>query len=251
MREEILAGDLRPLYLAWLSGVPEALDGGFEVTSPSVPDGLNSLSSAQTALAEFLRVDGDVLDAAAKRSAAATDRGSKDRLRSWIESLPESEKNELLCAVLEHGASQAAATLRRRFTATTRTQREPSIAKAAELMSEADAIRERREAEQRERAARERARRDAERAAQRAEHLAAMRRRGETPWEEVEQLVASKSAKAYDEAIALLGDLREIASDQRALERFATRVRSLRERHSAKSSFVRRLAAAKLDSKTG
>ncbi|WP_226961328.1 MULTISPECIES: hypothetical protein [Streptomyces] len=75
VRTELAAGDLRPLYLAWLAGY-----GGWERDKdafnpaadddlePSVPPGLGMLTAAQRALADFLRLDDDLLTIAAQTS---------------------------------------------------------------------------------------------------------------------------------------------------------------------------------------
>jgi hypothetical protein len=64
LRDELLRGDLRPLYLGWLAGVcaGEIVD---EAIEPSPPPGLSRLTAAQQALVEFLEIDQDLLAAAA------------------------------------------------------------------------------------------------------------------------------------------------------------------------------------------
>lgn len=70
-RAELMAGDHRLLYLAWLLGIQWALeeDGwdewGDEV-EPPVPAGLDSLSGALHSVVELLRVDADLLAVAAE-----------------------------------------------------------------------------------------------------------------------------------------------------------------------------------------
>ena len=63
VRSELAAGDLRPLYLAWLSGygVWERDEDAFgeedeDELEPPVPVGLGSLTALQRALADFLRL---------------------------------------------------------------------------------------------------------------------------------------------------------------------------------------------------
>lgn len=58
LRSELLDGDLRSLYLAWLSAVGY-LDG--EETEPPVPPGLRQLSGSQQAFAEFIGIGQDLL----------------------------------------------------------------------------------------------------------------------------------------------------------------------------------------------
>ncbi len=70
LRDELLRGDLRPLYLGWLAGVSagEIDDAAVE---PSPPPGLSRLTAVQRSLVEFLEIDGDLLAAAAAKRQAA------------------------------------------------------------------------------------------------------------------------------------------------------------------------------------
>ena len=71
IRDELMRGDLRALYLGWLASWP---DRGFlsddadlneDLVEPPVPPGLGKLSAARQTLAEFLHVDKNLIDAAA------------------------------------------------------------------------------------------------------------------------------------------------------------------------------------------
>ena len=66
VRSDLLKGGVRILYLGWLLRVQtgEVAEG---VTEPEVPAGLARLSGAETALVEFLRIDHDLIAAAAER----------------------------------------------------------------------------------------------------------------------------------------------------------------------------------------
>ncbi|MEU4246934.1 hypothetical protein AB0F15_05930 [Amycolatopsis sp. NPDC026612] len=75
VRTELAAGDLRPLYLAWLAayGAWERDEDAFgreadADVEPPVPPGLDSLTAAQRALADFLRLDDELLVTAAQAS---------------------------------------------------------------------------------------------------------------------------------------------------------------------------------------
>jgi len=73
LRADVLAGDRRALYLAWLLCVQQ---GEVKIYSapPPVPPGLGQLTASLTALADFLRLDGRGIAQAAQRSASvATD----------------------------------------------------------------------------------------------------------------------------------------------------------------------------------
>ena len=105
VRDELATGDLRPLYLAWLSALAawELEDDGEEeyqtASEPPVPPGLGELTAPQRALADFLRVDADLLTIAAEASPAAPQspvRPTKKELTPLIAALPEKEKDALL-----------------------------------------------------------------------------------------------------------------------------------------------------------
>jgi hypothetical protein len=109
VRAELAAGDLRPLYLAWLSayGTWERDEDAFDeededLREPPVPGGLGSLTSPQRALADFLRVDADLLKVAAEASPALpSGRDDPDELTACIAGLPGGEKDRLLLLVTQ------------------------------------------------------------------------------------------------------------------------------------------------------
>lgn len=69
LRDELLRGDLRPLYLGWLASAGEFDDDTLE---PELPAGLSDPTPAQQALTEFMEIDPDLLAAAAAGSPRAT-----------------------------------------------------------------------------------------------------------------------------------------------------------------------------------
>ena len=67
LRTDISGGDLRSLYLGWLLCLQtEILDD--DTLEPPVPPGLGDLSEELQSLAEFLRIEDDLLQASAERS---------------------------------------------------------------------------------------------------------------------------------------------------------------------------------------
>ena len=86
-----------------------------------------------------------------------------------------------------------------------------------------------------------------ERAAARERELKALARREAEAWDQVDMLVAFKRPKAYDEAIRLLADLRELGVRDGREPEVAERIRALREEHARKPSFVDRLEKAGLE----
>jgi hypothetical protein len=150
IRNELAQGDLRSLYLGWLMAVQA---GELEASEkePPVPPNLQTLSGPQENLAEFFRLDPDLLAVAAQNSPRIqADAPSSEERAGWITSLPVQEKDEMLIRVMEGGASKVGMELQSRF----RSQRKPgqyaSEAKprtVAELLSAAKAYGEKRQLE--------------------------------------------------------------------------------------------------------
>jgi hypothetical protein len=123
VRSELAAGDLRPLYLAWLSGYGawERDEDAFgdedeEEVEPPVPAGLGSLTAPQRALVDFLRLDSGLLEVAAEVSPALPAVKSDVRaLAAHIARLPVSDKDRLLMLVAEDQAGRARMELLRGF----------------------------------------------------------------------------------------------------------------------------------------
>ncbi|EST38568.1 hypothetical protein N566_06795 [Streptomycetaceae bacterium MP113-05] len=105
LRDELASGDLRPLYLAWLSALAawELEDDEEEeyqtCPEPPVPSGLDELTGPQRTLADFLRIDDDLLTAAAQASPTAPRkpaRPTKKELAPLIADMSQKEKDSLL-----------------------------------------------------------------------------------------------------------------------------------------------------------
>lgn len=101
LRDELLGGDYRSLYLGWLLGVcQEDLDD--DDSEPHVPAGLAKPSRALKKLIEFLRIDRDLVAVAAKCSPTVEDTApSRTDVKAWIGRIPPTKKNEWLLRLLE------------------------------------------------------------------------------------------------------------------------------------------------------
>jgi len=98
LREEMISGDRRVLYLAWLLLVQagEVDDSDVE---PPVPPGLGKLTKAQKKFVEFMRLDEDLVAAAVEGSGKMP--AAEEGLGEWITKLPQAEKDRMLVAVCE------------------------------------------------------------------------------------------------------------------------------------------------------
>ena len=65
-------------------------------------------------------------------------------------------------------------------------------------------------------------------------------------WCRVDDLIAARGPRRYDEAVALVADLRDLAARFDADAGFGVRLDALRDRHARKAAFIGRLRAAGL-----
>ena len=95
LRADIAGGDLRTLYLGWLLRA-QAGDLDDADPEPPCPPGLGRLNAALDAFAAFLRIDRDLLEAAAAGSPDVEETLPAGEVERWLAGLPEAEKTALL-----------------------------------------------------------------------------------------------------------------------------------------------------------
>jgi len=98
LRGEIIAGDLRPLYLGWLAAISDE-HGPIEGDEPPVPAGLKLLTSAQRALVEFLRIPRALVKEAANASPPAV-KSAKVDVEGWVKTLTPARMREIILKLL-------------------------------------------------------------------------------------------------------------------------------------------------------
>jgi hypothetical protein len=109
VREELMAGDLRSLYIVWLAS--QALIGDDyvdendyddeeeeeeeEIDAPPVPPAFGKLTAAQRELATLFRMPEELLVAVARHSGAAVAAASDD-IDAWVKLLPAGRRDDYL-----------------------------------------------------------------------------------------------------------------------------------------------------------
>lgn len=248
LRADIARGDLRALYLGWLLCAQAGeLDDDDE--EPPCPPGLGRLSAALEAFVAFMRVDRDLLEAAAAGSPEAEETLPAKDVARWVSGLPAAEKTALLVRLIRGDEPHLRVELVRRV----RSSRTASPCDMAagqrtvgELLEAAERRAEERRRREAERTTRERARQEREAAEAREHHLASLAQREAEAWSEVDTLIAARQPGKYDAAVALLRDLRELAARSGRREEVEERLRRLHEQHVKKPSLIGRLRAAGL-----
>jgi hypothetical protein len=252
LRDDLLRGDLRALYLAWLASAArwagtndeadewddaeerDAVDDD-DLIEPPVPPGLGQLSAPLRAFVEFFDVDQDLVGAAAAASPAL--KATTEPIERWVPLLPEAERNSFLVRAAR--SEPVGAELLRRLREVGGAERPVAAAAPrrtfAAIVEASEEVRRQRQ---------ERERQEAERV--RLAKLDALAKREEQVWAQVPDLLARRTASGYDEAVAQLADLRDLAVHRKRRTAFDTRLRDVLAPYATSAALHRRLREKKL-----
>lgn len=242
LREAILRGDLRALYLFWLRCAADQDDWVVDeedvepLIELPVPPGLGQLDPALLAFAEFFTIDQDLIAAAAEASPALT--ATDEPLERWVTLLPEAERTSYLLHVAR-GEPHVGVELLRRLrevggagkpTASTAPRRTfAELQAAAKIQEQLRIAREREEAER-----------------ARLAKLADLAQREAQIWASIPGLLAKRTASGYDEGVALLAELRDLAVHQGQRAAFDARLREVIAPYAGSPALQRRLKEQRL-----
>src|SRR5947209_7294947 len=244
IRDELMEGDLRSLYIVWLAS--QRMSEGYdededeedeEISVPPVPPAFGTLTAAQQALAELLQVPEELLVAVARHSEAAVS-STVDNITAWVKLLPPDRSNDYLVRLArnEPGLSRLLVKELRELSPDKTTVR-PSTGERvtyATLLAESKDIK----------AQLEREKREQEQMARRR-HLQDIHDHQDDYWQQVEQAVIRGTGTGYDEALQLLIELREAADQFKETQEFQERFRAWVRPHLRRPAFVKRLQARK------
>jgi hypothetical protein len=227
LRDELLRGDTRPLYLGWLArlGNGELCDSDCE---PPLPNGL--------------MLDPDWLAAAAEASPPLSADVDDARVEPWLLELTAAEMRDALRQLLRGNARETERSLRTQFQNWDRTHSphgaEPVARRTvAEIDARRDAARDLRI--RRERAARD----DAElrRIAERRRYLDSLLEHESATWERIDNTLQRGSGHAYGQAFQLLQDLAEAYANVKNDAAFRRGLVRLMATHGNRGAWVKRL----------
>ena len=248
LRGDLLDGDRRCLYLAWLCGIEsESLPDND--TEPPVPGGLKNLSAPLRTLIDFLDIDTELVNVAAEQSGTrAVNEPPAGDLKKWIHSLTVDEKDKLLIELAQGDEPNPRRSLMRSFKESAQGRQTectggdaPSTRTVAEI---SEAWQQRLRAKQRrlaEQTKKERERQARAEALARKKHLQDIASRTPTVWKQVSACIGKRTPKGYDRAVELLVDLRDAAAHADRTDEFFVQFHDLCDRHASKPSFVSRL----------
>jgi hypothetical protein len=249
VRSELARGDQRALYLGWLLC---AQNGDLDVDElePPVPAGLGQLSASLGSFADFLRIDTDLIDAAAAESPPLVETEPKPaEIHEWVAKLPVAEKNDLLAQLMGGEVAlgnELIQRMRRERTSIHDADRMAAKPRTvAALLRAGERAAEERRRVLAEKTARENAERERATARARAMHLDRLAGKELTLWAKVDSLIAIKLPKTYDQAVELLADLRDLAARKDEIG-FQRQIQTLRATHVGKRTLIARLDKAGL-----
>lgn len=238
LREDILEGDYRALYLVWLQFAQYVTDEEEEDRTehlpPPIPANVSKLSGALQAFIEFFEIDEDLV-AAAKAASPLQETAVSD-YRIAIAQLPESERNEWLLRLV-NGELRLELTFKKRLQQLTPPKKtapsvSPSLAEINALTRLKAAARLKEETE-----------------AARLAHIHKMdqlAREETTLWESVHEDLLKATSRSYDQAVASLKDMRDLAIHKRKEPDFKAKMKVLREFYARKRGLIGRFDEAGL-----
>lgn len=248
LRDELLRGDLRALYLGWLAAAARD-DLGDDVLEPQVPPGLSALTPPQHALAEFLEIDPDMLAAAMVGSARVAKHDAKqaDHIDAWLDEWPRNEMAAVLKLIAQGQGHVAERQVRSRHAAWQKAKRPSpgasalrrSVGQLRELAQSASGTRLKREAT-------ERVKQEAERRQQREATLRLLMADVDKHWAAADAKAQRGSASGYEQAVRALAELAEGYALTSSRKEFDRALRRLLVRHATRGALIRRLIDAGL-----
>ncbi|MCC3438578.1 MULTISPECIES: hypothetical protein [unclassified Microcoleus] len=237
-RQEILQGDYRLLYLAWLKAItcPDLIDEfDEEELEPPVPPGLGKLSSSLQAFIDAFELNEHLLKVATSASVAKPSISDKS-LKEAIKKLDRSESDAFLLR-LAKGEANLSFELRKKSSEMMGVMQNESLGERTIKQLLESAEQEQEQSEHRKEQATE---------VLRIRELEIFAQRETAAWEDVDALIQRGTSKSYDEVVPLLLKLRDLADYQNQETKFLTRIKQLHEQYSKRSGLKQRLLQANL-----
>ena len=219
IREALIRGDLRVLYVLWLCGMRDAYSGEWETVEPPVPAGLAQVSDACSDLTTFYGLNPLMLVAAAEQSAPAFERVSEDEIvAQWVKSQTSEDCRELVRRLLLDKTHQVRAETMAQIGSQTPTAdwpTTPGTRTFEQLWKRTEQLRE--EEKERERIQKEKAvRQEAEQKAKaRQERMVKIAKEPAKWLKEADRLAALRAIVHYEAAAEILDDLKHAVGGEK------------------------------------
>jgi len=244
VRDELLRGDIRSLYIGWLAAVTDELVDDDEL-EPLAVSGLGNWTAAQKALAEYLEVDQDLLSGAIMGGPAMPKAVvSEKEMDLWIDALPQDGIKKVLKQLLTGKGQQAERELKTRYAAWRRNlpneNDEPPRRTVGELRQNAEKARQVRLEKQ----GHKRRQLQARRREERMRYLKTLAKDFPKAWNSVQEPIKRGSGKGYDEASSAIVDISEAHALLGTKEQFSLELKEFMAPHLRRKALVQRLEKA-------
>ena len=244
VRDELLHGDLRSLYIGWLAAVAGEMMDDDEMEPPSV-SGLGNLTASQQALAEFLEVDPDLLAGAGMGSPAAQETEVSQReMEKWIDALPREEANSILKQLLAGKGQQAERSIRNRFASWRRGLQTGDTDAPRRTVGELRQNAEKARLIRMEKQKRDQKQREIKRREKRKAYLKNLSSDFPKVWASVKEPVERGSGRGYDEACRILVDIAEAYALYATKNQFQKELEKFMAGHLRRKALIQRLVKA-------
>jgi hypothetical protein len=249
LRAEVIHGDYRPLFLAWLADLEaEVIPAGEPV--PPIPPGLGKLTASQKSLVEFLGLDVQLVK---MMDAAGEDRSASPAvdINAALARISVADKDAWLKELVEADDPHAVLRIKLKLEAAVQTRQTPvqntNSRTAGELLERYTAHSRELDERVRQKKAADR-RKAAENAAEaRQRQLDQLAKNIPGAWRNIDQMIGLKSTEGYSQAIEAISDLRELS--QRAdgdPSQYQKQLEMRLAEHGRKQAFMRMVKAADL-----
>lgn len=239
LRNDILNGDYRMLYLAWLKAISLLYDDDdIDGNEPSIPYNLRKLTASLKSFIEFFEIDEALISVASENSITRVDQ-SKSGIVKAVKKLSEEERIDFLIRIAQGEPHITPRLLKRLQELSIEMQDNPDQnlppRTIQELLAAAQELSTKIQEQEQQKAEQERIRR-----------LEELSGQENALWENVSLLIDQKQSKAYDQAVKILLQLRELAKYREQVEPFQAMVEKIYKDYSRLSGLKVRLQSAGL-----
>jgi hypothetical protein len=213
LREMLIAGDLRALYVLWLcSAMSSSVDDDAEMEAP-VPHGLGEIPGEAADILAFFEADPLLIDAAAIGIPMFNAQGSQsDSVKAWFKTITDSRRNEIIQRLLSEDPVALKAELLSEIRDSQQAPSwpvEPPTRTVALLRQMSESLRQQEDEKEKMQAA-AKAKREADKAEkQRQARMVEMQSAPESWLKKASMLVEERGTDNYREAASILADLRD------------------------------------------
>lgn len=213
LREMLIAGDLRALYVLWLCSAMASSDDDEAVLEPPVTHGLGDLPGEVADLLAFFEADPLLVDAAAIGIPMFNAQSSQgDWVKAWFTTITDSRRNEIIKRLLSEDPVALKAELLSEIRDSQQAPSwpvEPPTRTVAQLLQMGESLRQKEDEKEKKQAA-AKAKREADKAEkQRQARMIEMQSAPDTWLKKASKLVEERGTDNYREAASILADVRD------------------------------------------